>query len=235
MSEFRFKQFSVIQRVNTMKITTDSVILGAWASSENPQKILDIGTGTGVLALMMAQRFHAAEITAVEIVKEAANEAAENFKNSPWANRLKIVVADFKDFANLSAEKFDLIISNPPFFENQLRSPDKQKTLVRHTDKLSYQDLFAFAKKIITSSGKFCLVMPANIFDKISKIAEKNNFFLTKIVKIYPKPSKNYNRLLLEFSPKQTDLQEHTLTIRNEDNSYTAEYLRLTKEFYLFA
>ncbi len=218
-----------------MKITTDSVILGAWANSENPQKIFDIGTGTGVLALMAAQRFTNAEVTGIEIVKEAADEAAENFKNSPWANRLKIIIADFKEYAKRSKEKFDLIISNPPYFENQLRSPDKKKSLVRHTDQLSYEDLFSSAKKIMNQAGKFCLILPANIFDKISKIAEKNNFFISKIVKIYPKPNKDFNRLLLEFSQKQTDLQVDTLTIRNEDNSYTAEYLRLTKDFYLFA
>ena len=154
MSFFRFKQFTVYQDKTPMKVNTDSVMLGSWCNHNFPSEILDIGTGTGILALMAAQRFPNAKITAIEILPEAADEAKHNFTLSHWSDRIELINDDFRKFATFTKQKFDLIITNPPYFENQLLPNDEYLQIAKHTQNLSYDELFYFSKSILNKKGK---------------------------------------------------------------------------------
>ncbi|MEA3451540.1 MAG: methyltransferase, partial [Bacteroidota bacterium] len=149
MSEFKFKQFTIKQDKTAMKVSTDSVLLGAWFDFNHPKKILDVGTGTGLLAIMAAQKFPNSKITAVEIDNEAFIEAEENIKNCRWNKIIEVFQVDFIDFSKKEQTKYDLIVSNPPYFENQLRSTDIKKRIARHTDTLTFADLIKSVEKLM--------------------------------------------------------------------------------------
>lgn len=234
MSTFRFKQFTVYQDKTPMKVNTDSVMLGAWCYHNSPSKILDLGTGTGLLALMVAQRFEKAKITAVEILAQAADEALYNFSISPWKQRIKLINEDFRKFATFTAEKFDLIISNPPYFENQLLPKDDDLQIAKHSQYLNIEELFYYSKKILNLSGRISLVLPYSLLENVNKLALNNQLFLIRRLNIYPNENKPANRVLLEYSDSQQQTSEENITIRRK-GKYTAEYLNLTKDFYLFA
>ena len=234
MSEFRFKQFTIIQDKTAMKLSTDSVLLGAWADAKNPAKILDIGTGTGVIALMLAQRFKNAEITAIEIEKNAFCEAKKNAKNSPWHNRINILHNDFLNFAKNTSIEYDLIVSNPPFFENQLLPNDKNKQIARHTTKLPFDKLSENVAKLLSDKGYFCVIIPYNQCSNFVHLCSKSGLFASRKNTVFPTEKKQPNRILLQFNKKTQHIVNQTITIR-KNNIYTNEYLELTKDFYLFA
>ncbi len=234
MSEFRFKQFTIIQDKTAMKLSTDSVLIGAWANADNPQNILEIGTGTGVVAIMLAQRFKFAKITTVEIDKTAFNEAAENIKNSPWANRITAINADFTNFAQNNTDNYDLIVSNPPFFDNQLLPPNKNKQIAKHTTSLNFENLITNSAKLLSESGKFCVILPYSTHSKFVHLCSKIGLYLSKKNIIYPTEKKSPNRVLLQFTKRILPTKEETLLIR-QNGKYSAQYLQLTREFYLFA
>ena len=237
-----------------MKVNTDGVLLGA-AMTIRPEDrcMLDIGTGTGTIALMAAQRVadHVGmeashgniRIDAVDIDEPSATEAAKNFANSPWAECLHAHNMSLDAFAatdqmdgHALVQKYDLIFSNPPYFEDSLTAPDERKSTARHTSEgLSYRDIFDFAKERLSADGRVALVLPADQEVAVCRYARMSGLYLDKILRIRTVPRKLPTRMVVEFSRRRNDVPEDTiLTIQNE-GQYTEEYLSLTKDFYLFA
>ena len=236
-----------------MKVNTDGVLLGA-AMTIRPEDrcMLDIGTGTGTIALMAAQRAfggeipgQAARIDAIDIDEPSATEAAMNFANSPWAECLHAhnvsldAFAAMDDVAELDespVRKYDLIFSNPPYFEDSLTAPDERKSTARHTsDGLSYRDIFEFAKERLTDSGRVSLVLPADQEAALCRYARMCGLHLFRILRVRTVPRKAPSRMIAEFSRHRCEtVKEELLTIQNE-GQYTQEYLSLTHDFYMFA
>ena len=215
-----------------MKVNTDSVLLGAWTQiPENAKNILDIGTGTGVLALMMAHKNNFIEIDAIEIEKNAAEEAKENFKNSKWNNRIKSYFIPLQSF--LPKTKYDCIITNPPYFINALKNTKKNKSLARHTESLSFEEIIYFCAKNMTCKGMLSLILPKQEAEIFQEIAKKEELFLTRICFIRPTVDKEFNRVLMEFSLKKKEFQKEEMEIYQAKNVYSKKHFELTKEFYL--
>lgn len=234
MSFFKFKQFEIQQNNSAMKVNTDGVLLGAWVQAEYPEKILDIGTGTGVIAIMMAQKFTNAEILGIEIDKNTTIDAKYNAENCKWSNRINILNDDFINFSNNLDQKFDLIISNPPFFENQFKAEKKQRELARHTSALPFEKLTKNVSAILSEKGLFAVVLPFFISSKFEHFCNQENLFCKRKTIVFPKKNKQPNRVLLEFSKEILKTQEDKFFIRDE-NEYSKMYLDLTKDFYLFS
>lgn len=231
-SWFRFKEFTIHQDKCAMKVGTDSILLGAWANCYNTKNILDIGTGTGILSLIMAQRCNA-EITGIDINQESTLQAVENINNSPWKNRIRIVHSSIQNF-NPPSEKFDLIISNPPFFQNSLKAPDKQRAGSRHNETLNPEDLIIAAKKLLTENGNLSVIWPVEQGQKFIEKILNVKLYCNRMTKVKPNPQKNTHRLLLEFSSHNNGLEESELIIENSTrHHYTEEYKKLTRDFYL--
>mgnify|MGYP005840716689 CR=1 FL=1 len=230
---FQFKQFRIIQEKAAMKVGTDAVLLGAWANVSGAHTILDVGTGTGIIALMLAQRFEG-RITAIEIEKNAAEEAAENARNSHWADRISVNNIAFQEFVNRTEEKFDCIVSNPPFFSNNIKSANSNLALARHNDWLSLSDLAEGAEKLLSENGKLSLIFPVESALKFTELAAKNNLFLIRLTVVSPHPKHKPHRQILEFSKNQLPLKSNVLNIRTQNGlDYTPEYKNLTRNFYL--
>lgn len=247
MSTFRFKRFEVVNERSAMKVNTDGVLLGA-AMTIVPEDrcMLDIGTGTGTIALMVAQRVadHAERevsrddimIDAIDIDEPSATEAAMNFANSPWAECLHAHNVSLDAFAASDDQKYDLIFSNPPYFEDSLTAPDERKSTARHTSEgLSYRDIFEFAKERLTDSGRVSLVLPADQEAALCRYARMCGLHLFRIIRVRTVPRKAPSRMIAEFSRQRCEtVKEELLTIQNE-GQYTQEYLSLTHDFYMFA
>lgn len=234
-SVFRFKQFSVINRDSAMKVGTDGVLLGAWCNISRASTILDIGSGTGLIALMAAQRSNA-QITAIEIDETASAEAKENFINSLWNLRITQITADFSKYYISSCIKFDHIISNPPFFNEGVISPKVQRAAARHaTVFLPFETLLKGASKLVSENGYVSIITPYDCFQKIEKIADDVNLHISRKTIVYPKPGANPKRILWEFTANPVlSVTNSVLTIEKERHIYTDEYISLTKEFYLY-
>lgn len=229
---FRFKQFLIKQESAAMKVGTDGVLLGAWAEINNINSVLDIGTGSGVIALMLAQRSNAI-VHAVEIDQSSALQAKYNFENSPWSSRMTIDSISLQEFTKKSNSKFDLIVSNPPYFNKSLKSPSPERTLTRHTDELPNVDLLDGVKKLLAPDGRFCAIFPyteGNIF-----IAEATNYglYCNRKLFVQTKPDKPIIRILTEFSLHKNRLPDSTISIHTSNGEYTHEYKKLTVDFYL--
>ena len=244
---FRFKQFTVWHDRCAMKVGTDGVLLGAWAPANpftpNPlTRILDIGTGSGLIALMLAQRFPEASIDAIDIDEAAVEQARENFAVSPWTDRLHAFHARLQDWQNhplqITNYKYDLIVSNPPYFQNSLKNPDKGRQTARHTDTLSYAELLRHSARLLTEKGLLALVLPAEAEQEVRGLAAAELLSLTRITRVYSKESKPARRVLLEFeksTSRDTDISmtEDSLVLENEIGGRSAAYQELTKDFYL--
>ncbi|MBO7317696.1 MAG: methyltransferase [Bacteroidales bacterium] len=232
--KFSFKQFELHQELCAMKVGTDSVLLGAWASLPAQGHILDIGAGTGILSLMVAQRSHEAIITAIEIDPSASLQARENVARSPWPNRVSVVNEDFTRIANSIEQPFNAIISNPPYFEQSLLSPDAARTTARHTTTLRYEDIFRLARAIITPDGNLSLVIPANLYQEVNRTAMLYGWGASRLTMVRTTPRKEPKRALCEWRRNHfTPCPEEVLTIHTATGKYSAEYMELTKEFYL--
>lgn len=230
---FQFKQFRITQQKAAMKIGTDAVLLGAWAEVSNAQKILDIGTGTGIIALMLAQRSEA-QIKALEIEENAADEAAENFLNSPWSERISVENSSFQEFAKKSKNKYDCIVSNPPYFGNNLKSASKNLAIARHNDLLPITELVQGTSKLLSETGTLSLIFPVETALKFSELATKNNLYLVRLTEVSHTPLSKAHRYLLEFSKKKVPLKKDVLNIKTEDGlDYSQAYKSLTHDFYL--
>ena len=241
MGIFRFKKFEVINERSAMKVNTDGVLLGAAMTlAPSDSRLLDIGTGTGTIALMAAQRLAGAVwIDAIDIDEPSASEAAANFEHSPWAESLhahNLSLEEFESALQQSECRYDLIFSNPPYFEDSLTAPDERKSAARHTsDGLSYRDIFDFAKTHLSDSGRVALVLPSDQETAICRYARMSGLHLFRVLRIRTVPRKAPSRIVIEFSRvRQQSVDDTVLTIQNE-GQYTQEYLSLTKDFYLFA
>jgi tRNA1Val (adenine37-N6)-methyltransferase len=218
-----------------MKVGVDSVMLGAWADVVQAKNILDVGTGCGLLALMLAQRNDNATITAIDIDENAALQAAENVQNSIWKNRIEVQNITLQQFANTTDKRFDLIICNPPFFVNSLQTPDKQRTTARHATDLTHEDLIFCAKKLLTEQGKLSLILPVKEAGNCLAIAELSALFCNRKTTVFPKPNAAPKRILLELGGIEAAIPHNdAITIlATNGKEFTPEYTELVKDFYL--
>lgn len=231
-SYFKFKQFTIWQKKTSMKVGTDGVLLGAWANCTSAKKALDIGTGTGLIALMLAQRNTQLNIDAIEIEKEAFIEAKKNCDESPWSDRVCLFNTSLQNFT--SNIKYDLIVSNPPFFESSIKNQSNAKALARHTDSLSYAELISNTDKLLSEEGIFCVIIPYDSSERFIKISDANNLFLNKKVQIKGTEKAQIKRVLLEFSRVKKGYDESELIIEESRHQYTPEFIALLKDFYLY-
>lgn len=233
MAGFQFKQFNITQERTAMKVGTDGVLLGAWANCAQASTILDIGTGTGLVALMLAQRSNA-QITAVEIDSEACIDARENFVQSKWSNRIELQNTTIQAFADSCTTQFDLIVCNPPFFSNSLKAPNQNRNLARHDDGLPTCMLFTCADKLLSSNGLLAVVIPHDKLNNYIAEAMKNNLSAQRIMHIKPTPTANYKRALVEFSRNNVAPTETEMVIEDKGrHGYSDIYINLTRNFYL--
>lgn len=229
---FTFKRFAVEQDRCAMKVGTDGVLLGAWAQLPENAHILDIGTGTGLVALMLAQRYPNATITAVEIAPEAAQQAAENVENSPFSERIKVLCADARTLSD--NEKFDCIVCNPPYFDETLKSPDSARATARHNDLLTPYDLLQISTKLLKINGSLQLILPTATAKRVVDLAKAHTFALERATHIFPTPQSSEKRTLLHFCRgNRSEFTENSLVIELERHSYSDEYRHLTHDFYL--
>lgn len=228
---FRFKQFAIRQENAAMKVGTDGALLGAWSDIQHANSILDIGTGTAIIAMMAAQRNQTANITAIEIDEKALIDAKFNVDNCPWPNRIKIIPTSLQDFE--PSIKFDSIISNPPFFENSLKSNSGEKIKARHTDTLHYTDILEFASNHLTTNGILHLILPLENANKCIEISNDYNLFVKRICEVQPVPHKKAHRLVFELTKQQVTTNTENLIIETgKRHDYTKDYIALTKAFY---
>ena len=228
---FKFKLFTVTQEFSAMKVGADSVILGAWADITGADSILDIGTGTGLLALMMAQRSDA-KIIAIEIDETAYKEALSNVESSPCPKKISVLHSSFQDFAEKGTTEFDLIISNPPYFENSSQPEDHRRRNARHNDELPFADLINGSLKLLSEKGKLSLILPVNIAQGFCKLAMDSGLYINRTLWVRHRPGKPFHRQFMEFSKKETTIDKSVLVIEDQ-NEFTEDYKNLTREFYL--
>lgn len=229
---FRFKQFSVDQSGCGMKINTDGVLLGALAGGEEQNRILDIGAGTGVISLMLAQRFPHAQVDAVEIDPSAAEAARGNFQCSAFAGRLQLIASSFQDYARCSeSAKYDLIVSNPPFFLNSLVNPDSQKKLARHAEEGFFDDLVCFAEQHLSERGDFWLILPAEAALETKQLAAVRGLYHTRSIDVKSFADDLPHREILVFSKVQKKNITASLVIYDAPKVYTAAYKKLLQDF----
>ncbi len=234
---FYCKEFEVIQDKNAMKVNSDGMLLGAWAHGSQANKILDIGTGTGIIALMLAQRYPAAEIHGIEIDNESALEAAKNFVNSPWAERLTVIHDAIQNYARIADEKYDLIVSNPPFFSGGTHTSNANKTQVRHTVKLPHGDLLIAVHKLLAPKGRFEVILPYLEGERLIDLAGRYDLFELEATELKPSLDKPIERLLISMGRKKDQKTNRKTLIMydqtQDPKKYNKEYIDLTKEFYL--
>ena len=217
-----------------MKVGMDGVLLGAWANVSGADHILDIGTGTGLIALMMAQKNNVAQIDAIEVDSEAFNEAVLNCQLSPWNDRIKLELCSFQEFSERTSLKYDLIVSNPPFFTNGVKAPLENRAQARHSDSLPLDVLISGAAGLLQEKGRMALVLPFETLPEVEKLAALNGLFVSRLCRIKPNPIKPDFRILIELTSTECPIQESELMIEFEKHhDYTPEYMELTKDFYL--
>jgi tRNA1Val (adenine37-N6)-methyltransferase len=232
---FQLKKFSVEQDKCAMKIGTDGILLGAWTPIENnPLSVLDIGTGTGIIALMLAQRSNAEQIDALEIDGEAYEQATDNFENSPWNDRLFCFHAGLDEFIEEPEDEYDLIICNPPFYSEDYKTNDKKRDLARFQDAMPFEELIEAADLLLSENGIFSVIIPFKEENKFLSLANDLELYPFKITRVKGTPTSEIKRSLLAFSRNRIDnFSIDDLIIETERHVYTPEYIELTKEFYL--
>ena len=232
--KFEFKQFSIQQERSAMKIGTDGVLLGAWVSLEkNPESILDLGAGTGILSLQLAQRCHAEIIDAVELDEDAYEECVENFEASDWGDRLFCYHASVQQFASEIEDTYDLIISNPPFYSEDYKTDDIARNTARFTDTLPFNDLALAVSQLLSKKGSFALILPRKEEEEFIKLASENGLFPNRICRVKGNSTSEVKRSLISFSFDKTETIFEELTIEISRHVYTKDYINLVKDFYL--
>lgn len=217
-----------------MKVGMDGVLLGAWANASEAKRMLDIGTGTGLISLMLAQKNASAQIDAIEIDCDACEEAVFNVQQSDWNDRIRLHCQSFQEFAAETENKYDLIVSNPPFFSNGVKAPAETRAQARHADALPLDVLISGAAKLLNENGRIALVLPVEQLQEVENMAEMNGLFLYRLCRVKPNPVKPDFRILIELCNRPSTLLEETLMIEFEKHhDYTPEYRELTKDFYL--
>ncbi|WNW00726.1 methyltransferase [Tenacibaculum sp. HL-MS23] len=237
MKPFKFKEFTVNQDKTAMKIGTDAVLLGAWCSlGEYPDAILDIGSGTGVIALMLAQRSDAMTIDAVEIDENAYEQTVGNFEQSDWGDRLFCYNASFNHFVEEmeeEEEQYDVIVSNPPFYTDDFETENEARNKARFTSSLTFEELLIGVSKILSKQGVFSVVIPFKEEENFVKLANTCSLFLSKVCHVKGNENTEVKRSLLSFSFEQKEIIKENLVIEKERHQYTDAYMNLTKDFYL--
>lgn len=217
-----------------MKVGTDGVLLGAWAPVDHtPYSILDIGAGTGVIALMLAQRSYAEQIDGIEIDEDAYEQAVDNFENSPWADRLFCYHAGLDEFMDEPEDEYDLIVSNPPFYTDGYFSDDEQRNKARFTESLPFEDLAEASGLLLSENGVLAVVIPFKEEEKFIALAKEEGLYPFKITRVKGTPSTEVKRSLMAFSRDKKEIAIDELTIEIERHNYTDAYISLTKDFYL--
>ena len=215
-----------------MKLGTDSVLLGACVDVDGVKRVLDVGTGTGVIALMIAQRTEGElqpQIDAIDIDLPSVEEAKENFENSPWADRLRVFHSALQDYP---LKEYELIVSNPPYFDNSLLNPDSRKSGARHTFSLSYIDILEYASEALSAEGRLALILPAEVEKNLIRVAASYSLFPLSILRVRTVERKSPKRIVIEFSRIKTETQISDLTM-NRDGEFTPEYRKLVEAFLL--
>lgn len=228
---FSFKQFTVRHDRCAMKVGTDGVLLGAWIDLNSSRRILDIGTGTGLIALMLAQRCSDARIIAVDIDSAAVEQAQENIQASPWKNRVEVLQQDICTYHPHGT--FDTIVSNPPYFIDSLKCPDGQRSTARHTDTLDADRLIGKVSELLSPNGSFSIILPAEQTEDLIRVADEKGLYPSRQTWVITRPGLSPKRILMEFRKISTVFQPDELVIELERHVYSEEYIALTKEFYL--
>ena len=232
INDFRFKQFEIRQQQSAMKVGTDGVLLGAWAEVASSQSVLDIGTGTGLIALMIAQRNKFSKIDAIEIDGGSYHEATYNVNNSAWKNRIDLHHISLQDYSS-TIKKYDLIVSNPPFFSSGTKAPLKNRSQARHIDSLTFDDLLGSCNSLLSEHGIISLILPVKEGEKFIQKANDHKFYLKRQTTFYAKAEKKPERLLLEFAFKENQVIYDKLIHYNTDGKWSTDYIALTRDFYL--
>jgi tRNA1Val (adenine37-N6)-methyltransferase len=232
-SYFRFKQFTIYQERSAFKVGTDGVLLGACSDLSTGGSILDIGTGTGLIALMAAQRT-SGSIVAIEPDHESFLQAGENIDNTAWKDRIELLELPFQDFCHNTSQRFGTILSNPPYFRDSLKNPDPAKSRSRHNDSLSSRDLLGGSAALLTETGCLQVILPYAEGNLFIAEAPESGLYCTGIIKIKPKSSGVVKRLILKLERKRKEVTEKFLTIETGvRHHYTEEYMEITKDFFL--
>ena len=228
---FSFKQFTVRHDRCAMKVGTDGVLLGAWIDLNSSRRILDIGTGTGLIALMLAQRCSDARIIAVDIDSAAVEQAQENIQASPWKNRVEVLQQDICTYHPHGT--FDTIVSNPPYFIDSLKCLDGQRSTARHTDTLDADRLIGKVSELLSPDGSFSIILPAEQTEDLIRVAGEKGLYPSRQTWVITRPGLSPKRILMEFRKISTVFHPDELVIELERHVYSEEYIALTKEFYL--
>lgn len=241
--EFQCKEFSLNHSKSSMKIGTDAILLSSLTPTINPKNILDIGTGCGIIALCMAQKYSLSQVTAIDIDYNSILEACLNFENSKYSSRLIAKQIDLLSFSKETSDKFDLIVSNPPFFISSLKGPSLSRNQARHTSALTYENIIHSASKLLSKKGVLCIILPKKESEIFIEIANVNSLIIIKKINIYSKSNKECERVVLHIilqqsiekiiQDKSSKIEASIITLRNFDNTPTKEYLNLIKDFLL--
>ena len=228
---FTFKQFTIRHDRCAMKVGTDGVLLGAWTDVSHSCRLLDIGTGTGLIALMLAPRCPKASITAIDIDAEAVEQAHENILSSPWKDRVEVLLQDICTFP--ANQQFDSIVSNPPYFIDSLKCPDSQRNTARHTDTLDAKRLLESVARLLSDNGRFSIILPAEQTDLLIQSAYTQGLYPSRQTAVITRPGLSPKRILMEFQKKKEAFHPDELIIELERHVYSEGYIALTKDFYL--
>jgi tRNA1Val (adenine37-N6)-methyltransferase len=229
VKSFKFKRFEIQQSADVFRVGTDGVLLGVLANVDIAENVLEIGTGTGLISLMLSQRNVSADFLGIDINQEAVHLTKLNFENSPFNVRLKNILQDFKTFE--TDEKFDLIISNPPYFETSDSVKDK---IARQTVELNFRQLISKSANLLSENGIFSVIIPFEAGEDFIKISKESQLFLNRKVNVYGIENSKIKRLILEFSLNESELHESDFIIEKSPREYSDQYLELTKEFHVF-
>ena len=229
---FRFKKFTVYHDRCAMKVGTDGVLLGAWVNVSG-DNILVIGTGTGLISLMMAQRNEKAVIDAIDIDSDAVSQAKDNIENSPFGNRINSWNASLQEFSSKAEKRYDVIVSNPPFFVQSLKSPNKERSLARHTDSLPVADLIGLSASLLSQAGRMSFIYPFDYKVELIKLAEQYKLSVSRITNVFPTPDSVPKRILIELSKEEATPIENDLIIEKARHVYSDGFTALLKDFYL--
>ena len=234
MKPFQFKHFSIHQDKTAMKVGTDGVLLGAWVKiNKGLDSVLDIGTGTGLIALQLAQRSDCQTIDALEIEPNAFEQAVENFENSHWGDRLFCYHASLDEFANEIDDTYDLVISNPPFYDNSFKELEQKRALARHTKSLTFEELLFHTSKLLSKKGTCAFIIPYHEELKFLELASMNNLFPQRITRVRGNTQSNFKRTLLQLSCSKMPPKIEEMAIEIERHIYTEDYKNLVLDFYL--
>ncbi len=230
---FKFKKFIIKQDKCAMKVGTDGVLLGAWVKVNNVKRVLDVGTGTGLIAIMLGQR-STADIHAVEVEKLATQQAIENSLNCPWRKRIRIYHVSLQEFMKKNTLHYDLIVTNPPYYSDAYKHYDTGRKLARHNEFMSRDELLSGVAELLTAKGRFAVIYPTEAFDLLCSTALKYKLYMIRYTQVFPTPDKSPKRILAEFSFQPGVVENSKIIIENDGrHNYSQEYIKITKEFYL--